>query len=178
MEAEVVRDAALYLSGQIDLTLGGPEIDQQLGETNFRRSLYFRNTPNEKMEFLEIFDVADPNSCYRRKESVVPHQALAKMNSELMQNSARHLASQLSGDNNTFIKAGFETVLNRAPTQEELKLCEQFLNDHQTILTTDKSDKFPNKSGAIQAPATDAQARARENLIHVLFLHNDFVTVR
>jgi len=178
MEAEVVRDAALYLSGQIDLTLGGPEIYQQLGETTFRRSLYFRNTPNEKMEFLEIFDVADPNSCYRRKESIVPHQALAKMNSALMQNSARHLASQLSGDDKTFIKAGFETVLNRAPTQKEFKRCEQFLSEHQIMLKNDKSEKFSAKSGAIEAPATDTLGRARENLIHVLFLHNDFVTVR
>ena len=178
MEAEVVRDSALYLAGQIDLMLGGPEIDQKSGETNFRRSLYFRNTPNEKMDFLEVFDVADPNSCYRRKQSVVPHQALAKMNSALMQNSAKLIASRLSGDDETFIRSGFETVLNREPTQAEMKLCEQFLNDQQVTLTDGTAVKFPNSSATIKAPATAPHARARENLIHVLLLHNDFVTVR
>ena len=178
MEAEVVRDSALYLAGQIDLMLGGPEIDQKSGETNFRRSLYFRNTPIEKMDFLEVFDVADPNSCYRRKQSVVPHQALAKMNSALMQNSAKLIASRLSGDDETFIRSGFETVLNREPTQAEMKLCEQFLNDQQVTLTDGTAVKFPNSSATIKAPATAPHARARENLIHVLLLHNDFVTVR
>ncbi|HEY2411057.1 MAG TPA: PSD1 and planctomycete cytochrome C domain-containing protein, partial [Pirellulaceae bacterium] len=43
MEAEAVRDATLFLAGSLDLTRGGPDIDQTQGLTNPRRSLYFRN---------------------------------------------------------------------------------------------------------------------------------------
>ena len=178
MEAEVVRDSVLYLSGQLDLARGGPEIDQALGESTLRRSIYFRNTPNEKMEMLEVFDVADPNSCYRRKESVVPHQALAMMNSSLTQTSARLLATQLGGAENDFINTAFQTVLTRSPSPEERTLCSKFLQEHAKILANDNSDKFPASSPPARPPAATPEARARENLIHVLLLHNDFVTVR
>src|SRR5262249_13367251 len=42
MEAEIVRDATLYVAGSLDETRGGPELDQSAGLTNPRRSLYFR----------------------------------------------------------------------------------------------------------------------------------------
>ena len=181
MEAEVVRDSVLYLSGQLDLTRGGPEIPETDGENLLRRSMYFRNTPNEKMDMLEVFDVADPNSCYRRKESVVPHQSLAMMNSGLTLDSARIIAAKLSESAETddaFVRLAFEAVLSRSPSRNELARCQTFLQDHAELLANDDSEKFVGSSTAKRAPATAADARARENLIHVLLLHNDFVTVR
>lgn len=181
MEAEVVRDSVLYLSGQLDLTRGGPEIPETDGENILRRSMYFRNTPNEKMDMLEVFDVADPNSCYRRKESVVPHQSLAMMNSGLTLDSARIIAAKLSESAETddaFVRLAFEAVLSRSPSKKELARCQTFLQDHAELLANDDSEKFIGSSTAKRAPATAADARARENLIHVLLLHNDFVTVR
>ena len=178
MEAEVIRDSILYLSGTLDLTRGGPELPEDEGQTVARRSMYFRNTPNEKMAMLEVFDVADPNSCYLRKESVVPHQALALMNSDLAQSNARIIARQLSGTDTEFITNAFETVLCRKPLSEELRLCQTFLDNHAKLLSDDVSLKFPAASEPTQSPAADVTLRARENLIHVLLLHNDFVTVR
>ena len=178
MEAEVVRDSVLYLSGQLDFTRGGPEIPETDGESVFRRSLYFRNTPNEKMGMLEVFDVADPNSCYRRKESVVPHQSLAMMNSGLALDSARLIAEQLSASDDDFVTAAFETVLSRRPTGEEVVRCETFLQQHTQLLNDDTTEKFVAGGTAKRAPAADPGLRARENLVHVLLLHNDFVTVR
>ncbi len=178
MEAEVVRDSILYLSGQLDLTRGGPEIPETDGETVLRRSLYFRNTPNEKMGMLEVFDVADPNSCYRRKESVVPHQSLAMMNSGLALDNARLIAEQLSASDEDFVSAVFETVLSRRPTDEEVVRCETFLKQHAQLLNEDATEKFVAGGTAKRAPAADPDLRARENLVHVLLLHNDFVTVR
>ena len=35
------------------------------------------------MTFLEVFDVADPNECFRRAARVVPQQALALSNGAL-----------------------------------------------------------------------------------------------
>ena len=33
LEAELVRDCLLYVGGSLDLSLGGPDIDQELGES-------------------------------------------------------------------------------------------------------------------------------------------------
>lgn len=178
MEAEVVRDSVLYLSGQLDLTRGGEEIPETDGENVFRRSMYFRNTPNEKMAMLEVFDVADPNSCYRRKESVVPNQSLAMMNSGLTLDSARIIAEQLSGAGDEFVQVAFESILARSPTSEELIRCRKFLSEHAALLQNDDSEKFVGSGAAKRAPAEATDVRAKENLIHVLLLHNDFVTVR
>ncbi len=177
MEAEVVRDSVLSLSGRLDLTAGGPEIAETDGETVLRRSLYFRNTPNEKMPILEIFDVADPNGCYRRKESIVPHQSLALMNSGLALDSARTLAGQLSRQAD-FITAAFEAVLGRPPSPAEQKRCERFLAEHAAILETNGLPQFSAGGSAKLAPADDPTMRAKENLVHVLLLHNDFVTLQ
>lgn len=187
MEAEVVRDSVLALAGALDLTRGGPEIPEANGQTTPRRSLYFRNTPNEKMPFLEIFDVADPNSCYRRKESVIPQQALAVMNSALAQDHSRTIAEQLSkavGDadndaaNESFITAAFEHLLSRPANHAEQTRCRQFLNDHQRVVINGAKTAYSGQSGAKRAPSSSATQRARESLVQVLLLHNDFVTVR
>ena len=177
MEAELVRDSALYLADRLDMTIGGSEIPETDGEKTLRRSLYFRNTPNEKMLMLEVFDVADPNACYRRKESIVPAQSLAMMNSGLIQDTARILARQLSGEHD-FVSAAFETVLARNPTTSESKRCREFLQTHAERFLQDPGPVFQEGGTATLAPATDPVVRAKENLIHVLFLHNDFVTIR
>ncbi len=177
MEAEIVRDSTLFLADRLDLRFGGPEIPETDGETVLRRSLYFRNTPNEKMSLLEIFDVADPNSCYLRKESVVPHQSLALMNSGLTIDAARIIAEQLS-TNADFIPAAFEAILSRAPTATETQRCQQFLAAQTIPFPDGTAESFPPGGSAQRSPASDPQLRARENLVHVLLLHNDFVTVR
>jgi hypothetical protein len=51
LEAEAVRDCVLATSGTLDPKRGGPEIPESEGQSVLRRSLYFRNTPNEKMKF-------------------------------------------------------------------------------------------------------------------------------
>ncbi len=187
MEAEVVRDSVLASSGRLLETRGGPEIPESEGETSFRRSLYFRLTPNERMPLLETFDVADPNACYRRKESVVPHQALALMNSGLALDSARTLAESLSAPlegrddeaaRRTFVTAAFEQILARVPTEEESKVCLGFLEKNRTLIEGGQQAPFPAANVGRRPPATNAAQRARENLVHVLFNHNDFVTVR
>jgi hypothetical protein len=178
MEAEVVRDSTLYLAEQLDLRFGGAEIPETSGEDVLRRSLYFRNTPNEKMLALEVFDVADPNSCYRRKESVVPHQSLALMNSGLALDQARIIAGKISGTDEDFISAAFETVLARPPTRAEQDRCRQYLAEESRAAIDSPPGSFAKGGSAKRSPAQDPPLRARENLVHVLLLHNDFVTIR
>ncbi|MCA9123357.1 MAG: DUF1553 domain-containing protein [Planctomycetaceae bacterium] len=178
MEAEVVRDSTLYLANDLNLQLGGPEIPETEGEIVQRRSMYFRNTPNEKMPLLEVFDVADPNSCYRRKDSVVPHQSLAMMNSGLTTDRARIIAGQLHARDNDFIAAAFETILSRSPTEMEARRCQEFLERQAEGFGGEIVESFAAGGTAKRPPSNNSQLRARENLVHVLLLHNDFVTVR
>lgn len=188
MESEVVRDSVLATAGVLDLAIGGPEIDQMSGQTNFRRSLYFRNTPNEKVLFLETFDGANPNECYRRQESVVPHQSLAMMNSQLALDQSRRLASKLSqqcgpeddrSKNQAFIVAAWETILSRQPTTGEIDACHDFLKANATVVQDADQTTFPASNQTASQPAsTVPHQRARENLVHVLYSHNDFVTIR
>jgi hypothetical protein len=156
LEAEVVRDNLLYVTGSLDLTRGGPDIDHKLGLSSKRRSLYLRLAAEKEVEFLKIFDGPSVTECYERRPSVVPQQALALANSELAVNQARRLAAalrtEIGPDDKRFIGEAFRRILGRGPGPEETRLCAEFLSR--------PSD------------------RSRENLVLVLLNHNDFVTVR
>lgn len=187
MEAEVVRDCLLATAGTLDNTMGGPELEEKQGEINHRRSLYFRITPNEKMEFLELFDLANPNACYERLVSVVPQQALALTNSSLALDQARILAEKITSETGTnsdqatesaFIQIAFKQILSRTATDAELKTCLKFLKQHTELLKQKGNRAFPSGGTSQRPPSSDIHQRARENLVHVLYSHNDFVTIR
>ncbi|HEY2952247.1 MAG TPA: DUF1549 and DUF1553 domain-containing protein [Verrucomicrobiae bacterium] len=194
LEAEAVRDNLLYVAGDLDPGMGGPDIDNAFGLTSKRRSLYLRLAAEKEVEFLKIFDGPSVTECYERRPSVMPQQALALSNSEMAVNEARKLARLLesrtgvppvpetsdaakaagskpnsnrassSGTGGTpvllsseerFVTEAFLRVLARRPTKDELAACRVFLADKSR-----------------------PSAHARENLVLVLFNHNDFVTVR
>ena len=181
--AEAIRDSVLHISGLLNEEFGGPEIRATMGMTNYRRSMYFWIAPNRQMQFLKLFDVADPDACYRRKSSVVPQQALALSNSQLVTTAGRTLARTIQNQLPTkatqqqFVERAFRHVLCRPPTSVEQKVCQSFLTKHAKLLAQPKLATFPGASRAV-APATDAKKRAQENLILVLLNHNEFVTIR
>jgi hypothetical protein len=134
------------------------------------------------MEFLKIFDVASVTECYSRNESVMPQQALALANSELTLRSSRILALALTkksgSDAKAFIESAFEQVLSRSPSDAEHAECLAFLKERTQTYAKEgpKSLDGPETDG--KAPANHPALRARENLVHVLFNHHEFVTIR
>jgi hypothetical protein len=188
MEAEVVRDSVLHVAGRLDAVLGGPDIDHSLGMTSARRSVYFRTAFEKQMTFLTQFDVASVNECYRRSESVVPQQALALANSGMSLSQSRWLARDLArdtgdparpGSDAAFVAAAFEYVLGRPPSDAERSECLQFLAAQTELLRNPTGlTSVTTGSAAELKPAADPAQRARENLVHVLFNHNEFVTIR
>ena len=90
-----MRDSLLHLAGALDPARGGPEIDLAKGLTSRRRSLYFTHHSEGRMPFLEMFDAADACDAYRRTTSVVPQQALALVNNEMLLDLSRALADRL-----------------------------------------------------------------------------------
>jgi hypothetical protein len=186
LEAESVRDSMLHVAGNLDLTMGGPEIDQNTGQTSRRRSVYFRHAYEKQMKFLELFDGASVNECYRRSTSVVPQQALAMANSKLFLEQSRLLAAGLwkpiakqKDAQTAFIGFAFQQILSRTPTAEELAECQEFLQQQADRLADPaKLTRFVGGAASTVKPSSDPQMRARENLVHVLCNHNDFVTIR
>ena len=177
LEAEAVRDSMLAAAGKLDSTMGGPDIDEKKGHEIFRRSIYFRTAPDLQMDMLQAFDIANPNECFARSESIVPQQALALANGPLSFTVARTIAAFLSPTD--FIRAAFLQVLNRQPTEAEVKASAAYLTE-QTAMFSDPSTLTPFTTGSEPAikPSADPQQRARESLVHVLLNHNDFVTLR
>ncbi len=187
VEGEVVRDSLLRVTGNLDATLGGPEIDQNKGLTTFRRSVYYRHAHEKYMTFLKTFDAPNIVECYKRDETLIPQQGLALFNSRLAIDQSRHLAARLTkplanvqkGLDRAFIVSAFESVLSRPPSDEEVAAATSFLSE-QTELFKERRQLTPFVSGgkSTVAASSDPRQRARENLVHVLFNHNDFVTVR
>jgi len=182
LEAEAIRDSVLSVAGQLDLSAGGPDIDQHLGLSVHRRSLYFRHAPEKEMEFLSLFDSANVTECYRRSESVVPQQALALANSPLSLSMARILAAKLTREAaspDAFITTAFEEVLCRPPTAVERQECRTFLTEQSARLSDPKKLlAFSTGTPSQVPPSTDPAQRACESLVHVLLNHSDFVTIR
>jgi hypothetical protein len=182
MEAEVVRDSLLYLAGALDPALGGPDIDFAKGLTADRRSLYFTHHGEARMPFLELFDAADACEAYKRTSTVVPQQALALTNNELLLDLSQTLAERLWAvaacaedtpeREAAFLSAVWEQILTRSPSPRERELAMDFLA-RQAALLGRSAGAPPHRSDA----AGDAPARARRDLVHALFSHNDFLTI-
>ncbi|WP_197440554.1 PSD1 and planctomycete cytochrome C domain-containing protein [Polystyrenella longa] len=194
IEAEVIRDSLLKVAGELDTEFFGQEIEHEEGLFTNRRSIYLSHHGEGKMQFLEMFDVADPADCYIRKSTVLPQQALALSNSELAMQKGRQLARRLWGEidsgsagedvDNEFVDQAFERILSRPATEAERFASIKFLRQQRELFTTTEEplivppteDEEP--AAAETLPATEPAARARENLIHALFNHTDFITVR
>jgi hypothetical protein len=186
MDAEVVRDSLLSVSGSLDGRMNGPDLDPDDWVKDRRRSLYFRTSKEKRVTFIGIFDGPNVSECYRRSETVAPQQALAMENSPLVRNQSRRLAAILSqeqtqlGNPVEFVRLTFRRTLHRDPTPAECNSCVRFLDQQSQRLRNPQalSPFGPMPAQDHQAPAQDIQQRARESLVHVLLNHSDFVTIR
>lgn len=179
MEAEVIRDSLLYCGGKLDLKMGGPVLENSQSLTTYRRSLYYSVYPEQggKSPLGELFDGPDSVDCYRRTRTVIPQQALALTNSNMVHEISTAIVADWektfigkSGINQDqqvlakqFITDVFERVLSRSPKETELKVCLKAFQD-----------QWKNKNGH----SKKAETRTRESIVRALINHNDFVTVR
>jgi hypothetical protein len=163
MQAQVVRDSLLQLSGELDLTLGGKSIP--IDDESNRRGLYFAHSHNDRERFLRTFDDANVLECYRRIESIVPQQALALENSKLAMRTAERIARQHADlDQGAFIRAMFQLMLGYRPSLEEIAESRRGLREMQEL--------------AFNAYHPNPELQARINYVLALLNHNDFITVR
>ena len=123
MEAEAIRDGMLSVSGELDLTAGGPGVD---GATP-RRSVYVKIIRNDLDPFLAAFDAPVPSSTQGRRDATnVPAQALAFMNSPLVQSRAAAWAQRITAaekDDTARVLRMFREAYQRDPDHLELQQC-------------------------------------------------------
>jgi len=128
LEAEAIRDAMLSVSGQLDLTPGGPA----LAEVNIkRRSLYVSTTRWDRSNYSTLFDAANPDQAVeKRGGSTVAPQALFLLNNPFVQAQAKHLAARLKSaatDDPARVRLAYELLFARPPRDDELRLGLRFL---------------------------------------------------
>jgi len=141
LEAEAVRDAVLAVSGQLNLTMGGPSFRpfdvlkfpanayqpvDKIGSEYNRRAVYRMNVNSGKEPLLDAFDCPDPSvKTPRRGVTTTPLQALALMNNSFVQRHAGHLAERAmkesQSDVRQTINTAYRLALGRPPTKEEAR---------------------------------------------------------
>ena len=109
LEVEPMRDALLFVSGQLDETTGGtllPTANRAYVTstanvnpaiyTSRRRSIYLPVVRSALFEVFTAFDFADPSTLNgQRDQTTVAPQALFMMNSEFVLSQSRSLAERL-----------------------------------------------------------------------------------
>jgi hypothetical protein len=157
LTGEMLRDAMLSLSGQLNLKTGGPGVKlplpKEISSTllknqseatkdikeHTRRSIYTFARRNLRNPLFELFDRPDAQmSCARRNASTTAPQSLMLLNSEFTHSIAAKLATTLTeqhgSDAPALITAATLRCLSRNPTPQEIALGQNFLQK-QTSLT-------------------------------------------
>ncbi len=173
LEAEQIRDAMLFTSGWLDLTIGGKTIPLKNREFVFnhtskdattyespRRALYLPIIRNHLYDMLEQFDYPDPTMpTGSRNSTVIAPQALIMMNAPVVMQSADKLAERLASitDETQRIRRAYETLFSRPPAEHEIADALALLRDFH---------------------ATEKPERAWPLLCQTLFAANEFIYLR
>ncbi len=173
LTAEELRDAMLFASGELNLSVGGiparPDLNEEVAfqprqimggvasvyepdpfpSQRNRRTIYVEKIRGLRDPFLETFNQpGSDNSCEVRETSTVVPQALTLMNSEEVLNRALGLANRLlknkSGkQEGQIIRQAFRLALGRDPNKEETKKC---LLHWRTITKSESNKKVGLKT--------------------------------
>jgi len=177
LEAEAIRDAMLFISGELELKLGGPytptrrDKDGQVSVEETapdarRRSLYLQQRRTQVVSVMEVFDAPDmiPN-CPRRGSSTVSLQSLALLNSDFVRARSNTFADRLTQsiphDAKTRLTLAFELAYGRKPRSSEQAAAEEFLRSQH----------------AYYSGKPDAEKRVWADLCQMLLAGNNFLYV-
>ena len=157
LDAEIIRDSILAVSGALNTEAGGPPIfptmqpevlasmrygiwkqQKEDGPEAWRRSVYIYRKRGLPLPLLDIFDLPNQNiSCGARNVSTVPTQALALMNNDFVLRQAELFAGRLReaapNDPAKQVELAYQLALDRAPDADERKLALDFLGEHKLV---------------------------------------------
>ena len=165
LEAEVIRDAMLAASGQLEERMLGPGT---LDESHRRRSIYFTIKRSQLVPSMTLFDAPDSlQGLGQRGSTIVAPQALAMLNSKQVQGYARAMAKRLLSKEGITpeqaISRGYLSVLGRPADPEELSESAAFVSVATEAYRT--------------AGKSDAAELALADFCQVLFGLNEFIYI-
>lgn len=161
MDAELVRDYALAVSGLLDRTIGGPSVKPyqpegywenlnfprreyvaDTGAAQYRRGLYTWWQRTFLHPSLLAFDAPSREECCaERNRSNIPQQALVLLNDPTYVEAARAFAARMltecQGSTEERITWAWQTALQRDPTDDERRTVQQLLELHLGVYRAD-----------------------------------------
>jgi hypothetical protein len=136
LEAEAIRDAMLFVGGQLDSTMYGPgSLDMSMR----RRSIYFFIKRSQLIPMMMLFDWPEHLvSIGQRPLTTIAPQALMFMNNPQGRDYALALARRVRGENpewslQRLITEVYWTALSRGPNITEAELASNFLEQQTAI---------------------------------------------
>lgn len=192
LEAEIVRDALLAVSGTLSRRAGGPGVmpplPKELTETllknqwktsqdpddHRRRSIYVFARRNLRYPLFDAFDRPDANaSCARRGESTTAPQALLMLNSQLSMTTAESLASLVvtsaPDDDAAQVREVYRRALQRLPTDEEMQEALVFLHSSEDA-STDSAEADDDSTPVAPGTALRELCRAILNCSEFIYV--------
>jgi cytochrome c553 len=157
LEAEVIRDSLLEVSGRLDRQTGGAplklktlglspkNLDQQqqhYDESN-RRTIYLPVLRTNVYDFLTLFDFANPDlPTGNRVTTTVPTQAMLMMNSSFVKDAAARVAANVLNDptlqsDSARIRSIYRVLYSRPQTESEETIATKFIADYSELLNAE-----------------------------------------
>jgi hypothetical protein len=152
LEAEAVRDSVLFVSGKLNLQMGGPSFRDFVVEKpehsphyqyhlfdpedpkGHRRTIYRFIVRSKPQPFLATLDCADPSfSVDKRNQTITPQQALALLNNKLALSMAKHFANRVEASAKNVdeqIQEAVRLALGREVRETELIVLKAHAMEH------------------------------------------------
>jgi hypothetical protein len=138
LEAEMVRDAVLSVSGRLDSAVGGSLVNwkndeyapaDEISASAVRRSVYLPIVRDRVYDVFTLFDFANPSvGTAKRIPTVVSHQSLFFLNSPLVKESARSWMSEWIRESPPErVRRAYERAFGRLPTPGETERSLEFV---------------------------------------------------
>ncbi|HUR59562.1 MAG TPA: PSD1 and planctomycete cytochrome C domain-containing protein [Opitutaceae bacterium] len=156
LDFEELHDSLLAITGELDLARGGRPVP--IGSTDFakRRAIYTLIDRANMAELLTQFDFPSPDvASGRRYETIVPQQALFLMNSPMVIETARKLATHpaftsLKTDQER-VTVLYLAIYQRMPTRQEVELGLKYVMSNPTGTGLEMPEPGPVAAAALSA---------------------------
>lgn len=163
LEAEIIRDSLLVVSGTLDRTMFGKGT---LDQRSKRRSIYFTVKRSQLIPILQLFDAPGTMQGISTREiSTVAPQALALLNSPIIRDLAAKFAARVRPNSETAIDQSidraYQVALSRPATEAERMTMKAFIQRQ-------KESRGKN---------ANAESLAFRDFCHLILYTNEFIYV-
>ena len=198
LEAEVIRDSVLAITGELHPLMGGPGFFPALGpevlegagswfepsppQEQNRRTIYMWQQRSLMMPFVKVFDGAKMDeSCPSRGVTNVTPQVFALFNSAFVHQQSLQLAKRIrreaGEDRQEQVRQAFQRVLQRDPSEAERKDALAFLASGSGRALPPTAPGVALRVDTSEASDEKAAPGTLQDLCLVLFNLSEFVYV-